>query len=114
MNRDEHRNEHNDGRSPTRCPEDESARREASLILAIIFVFGLGGTLLLTLGGAHALVQLVAMAGTFKSTVITGVLGMGLVILGPVLLLALAVILPSWWFRDMKTRVAKLLRAADS
>jgi hypothetical protein len=107
-------NKHNDERNPTRYPEDAGERREASLILAIIFVFGLGATLLLTLGGAHALVQLVAMAGTFKSTIITGVLGMGLVVLGPVLLLALAVILPRWWFRDMKTRVAKLLRVADS
>lgn len=92
--------------------------RDASIILAIVFFVGIGVTFMLTLGGVHALVQLVSAADGIKSSVIASVLGLGLVVLGPVLLWALAVILPRWWFRDVKNRVRKLfhtrVRRADS
>ncbi|MBY0509522.1 MAG: hypothetical protein K2P94_05160 [Rhodospirillaceae bacterium] len=89
----------------------EPKRGEISLILTLVFIAGAAVMTMLTLGGVHALVQLVTSAANFKASIVAGVLGLGLVVLGPVLLLALAVLLPRWWLRDMKHRIASVFRA---
>lgn len=93
-------------------------RGEISLILTFVFVAVAVVMTMLTLGGMHALVQLVTAAHGVKASIVAGVLGLGLVVLGPVLLLGLAVLLPRWWLRDMKQRIGSMfrvrVRASDS
>lgn len=86
-------------------------RGEISLILTLVFIAVAAVMTVLTLGGVHALVQLVSSAANFKASIVMGVLGLGLVVLGPVLLLGVAVVLPRWWLRDMKHRITSVFRA---
>jgi len=79
-------------------------RRAPPLAGVLVFIVGLAITLALTIGGAHELVQHVTAAGSLKSGIITLVVGLGLVLIGPVLLLALIMMLPRWWFRDVWSR----------
>lgn len=72
------------------------------------------GALLLSLGGLQWTVQQIALAGDFKSELITGVLGLGLVIIGPVLLWALTALLPRRWFRAIGARLRQLVFNAPS
>jgi hypothetical protein len=77
----------------------------------LIFVLFAGacGALLITFGGVQWLTAQIAAAGDFKSGLIAGVLGLGLVLLGPVLLWALAALLPRWWFRAAGARLKQLI-----
>lgn len=84
-------------------------RRKPPFAWALLLVACIGVSAVLTLGGVHWLVEQVTAAGDFKSELITAVLGLGLVLVGPVLLLALAVILPTWWFKDMRVRIVSII-----
>ncbi len=88
-----------------RIPE----RRRAPLSWAVLLFAGCCGALLLTFGGIQWLTEQVAAAGDFKSELITGVLGLGLVLVGPVLLWALAALLPQWWLRGLGARFKRLI-----
>jgi len=79
-----------------------AGRIETVLALAMVFMAGAVGSLLLTVGGVHWLIQQVDLADSLKSSIITLVLGLGLVFVGPVLLWALTTVLPRWWFRRVK------------
>lgn len=85
------------------------ARRRAPLWWAVLLFAGCCGALLLTFGGIQWLSEQVAAAGDFKSELITGVLGLGLVLVGPVLLWALAALLPQWWLRGLAARIKHLV-----
>ncbi len=98
-------------REPHVHEPQQPQRSEISLILTVVFIAVAAVMTMLTLGGVHALMQLVNAADSFKASVVAGVLGLGLVVLGPVLLLGLAVVLPRWWLRDMKHRIASMFRA---
>lgn len=101
-----------DGVQESRIHEPREPKRgEISLILTLVFIAVAAVMTMLTLGGVHALVELVTSAANFKASIVAGVLGLGLVVLGPVLLLALAVLLPRWWLRDMKHRIASVFSA---
>lgn len=89
--------------------ETPVGRRKPPLSWALLLIVCIAVSALLTLGGAHWLVEQVSVAGDFKSELITAVLGLGLVLVGPVLVLALAVILPSWWFRAMRLRIVRMI-----
>ena len=84
-------------------------RRKPSLGWALLLVACIAVSAVLTLGGAHWLIEQVTAAGDFKSELITAVLGLGLVLVGPVLVLGLAVILPTWWFRAMRLRIVRMI-----
>jgi hypothetical protein len=92
----------------------EPQRGEISLILTLVFIAVAAVMTMLTLGGVHALVELVTAADNFKASIVAGVLGLGLVVLGPVLLLGLAILLPRWWLRDMKRRIGSMFRTQTS
>jgi hypothetical protein len=97
---------HNHLRSPDKT---RTLSAEAALAAAVFILAGIGGAFLMTLGGVQWLMDQLALAGDFKSELITTVLGLGMVILGPILLLAVAVILPPWWFRSLWRRLRGLV-----
>lgn len=84
-------------------------RSETVIAWALLFAAGAVLALLLTFGGVHWLLEQVTASGNFKSGVVTTVLGLGLVLIGPVLLLAVMAILPRWWVRSVKAAIRKLL-----
>lgn len=75
----------------------------------VLLIAGCCGALLLTFGGIQWLTEQIAAARGFKSELITGVLGLGLVVVGPVLLWALAALLPQWWLRALAARFKRLI-----
>ena len=74
-----------------------------------VFVVGAIGALLLTLTGARALLDQLNEAPDGSSHLITFVLGSGLIVLGPVLLAALAVLMPRHWLPDVFERIGDYL-----
>jgi uncharacterized membrane protein len=93
--------------------QPESERRVASLGGALVFFAGIIFTALLTFAGLHAFVQQVTAADGVRSGLVTVVLSLGLVLVGPALLWALTVIWPRWWFRSVKDQMKALLRKSD-
>jgi len=87
--------------------------RDSQALWAALLLLGTGIAALLTVGGVRWLSDQLALADTFKAEVVTVVLGTGLVILGPTLLLALVFMLPRWWFRAAAGSVRKWLFATD-
>ncbi len=83
-------------------------RGETVIAWALLFAAGAVLALLLTLGGVHWLHEQITASENFKASVVTAVLGLGLVIIGPVLLLAVIAILPRWWIRSVKAATRKL------
>ena len=83
-------------------------RSETIIAWALLFTAGAVIALLLTFGGLHWLYEQVVATQNIKSSIVTAILGLGLVFIGPVLLLALAAVLPRWWFRAIKTAVRKM------
>jgi hypothetical protein len=81
---------------------------EGALVGVFFILAGISGALLMTFGGLQWLLAQIALAGDLKSGFVTTVLGLGLVLLGPILLLAVAVILPQWWFRSLWLRLRGL------
>ena len=79
-------------------------------MLAVLFMAGIAIAALLTVGGVHWLAQQIDLASNFKSSVVTLILGLGLVLVGPVLLWALATLLPRWWFKSMKDLFTRAVR----
>ena len=84
-------------------------RREAMVAWLVLLVLGTALAVLLTMGGVQWLGEQLGAAKNFKSGVVTTVLGMGLVVIGPVLLLALVLIFPRWWLRAAAARIKKVL-----
>ncbi len=73
------------------------------------FVGGAIIALLITLSGASALLDQLDEAPDGSSHIITLVIGSGLVVLGPVLLAALAVLMPHHWLPDIFERIGSYL-----
>jgi len=69
---------------------------------AFALVAGIAASLILTFGGLQWVMVQVDAASDTKSGLITGVLGLGLVLIGPVLLFALAASVPQWWLASVK------------
>jgi len=84
-------------------------RREAKIAWAMLLVLGTALAVLLTVGGVQWLGEQLNTARNFKSELVTTVLGMGLVVIGPVLLLALVLTFPRWWLRAAAARLKKTL-----
>jgi len=84
-------------------------RREVAIAWSLIFFVGIASALLLTLGGVQWLVEQLGDNADFKTHLITIILGLGFILVGPVLLFALAIVAPQWWFRAIKARARKLL-----
>ena len=75
----------------------------------LAFVSGAILALLITLSGARALLDQLDQAPDGSSHPITMVIGSGLVVLGPVLLAALAVLMPHHWLPDVFERIGDYL-----
>ncbi len=84
-------------------------RSDAVIAWAALLILGIALAALLTLGGVQWLGEQLDTARTFKSEIVTTVLGMGLVVIGPVLLLALVLMFPRWWIRAATARIKRLL-----
>ena len=74
-----------------------------------VFVGGAIIALLITLSGARELLDQLDDAPDGSSHLITLVIGSGLVVLGPVLLMALAVLMPQHWLPDIFERIGDYL-----
>jgi hypothetical protein len=85
--------------------------RGSRALWAALLLLGTGIAALLTAGGVRWLSDQLALADTFKAELVTVVLGTGLVILGPTLLLGLVFMLPRGWFRAAAGSVRKWLYA---
>ncbi len=83
-------------------------RGETVIAWALLFAGGAVLAFLLTFGGVHWLLEQVTASESFKASVVTAALGLGLVLIGPVLLLAVMAILPRWWIRSVKAAARKL------
>jgi len=59
-------------------------------------------SLAVTFGGLQWVTTQIDAASDIKSSLITGILGLGLVLIGPVLLFAMAVFTPQWWLLSIK------------
>ena len=71
-----------------------------------VFVVGAICALLITLSGARALLDQLNDAPDGSSHLITLIIGSGLVVLGPVLLAALAVLMPHHWLPEVFERIS--------
>ena len=89
-----------------------SDHREMAWIWGLLFVASMVCALVLTLGGVQWLIHQLAAAVDFKAALITTVLGLGFVFIGPILLLALAVLSPPWWLRGLKQRAKRFFTGA--
>jgi hypothetical protein len=86
---------------------DLSRRRTLAVRLGMaLFIIGTAAALAVTFGGARELVNQVMSAPDGKSGLITIILGFGFVLLGPVLLLALAMLTPRQWIPATFTWIA--------
>ncbi len=80
----------------------------------VIFVVGAIIALLMTLSGARELLDQVNAAPDSKSGFITMVIGFGLVLLGPVLLVALGMLIPHQWLPTAFERIDAFLAGDGS
>ncbi len=85
-------------------------RDEVSVTGAVLFVLGLGVTLICSTIGIQWVSQQMAAADGFKSDLVALVLGLGLVLVGPVLLLALATLFPSGGWRALRRGMSALFK----
>jgi hypothetical protein len=82
--------------------------RQTIIAWALLFASGAAVALLLTFGGLHWLLEQVTAAQNAKSSTVAAILALGPVLIGPVLLLALAAVLPRWWFHAVKIMFRRL------